>query len=142
MTEDITKTLLNLRSFRAYSKELTLSELEKVLNNLMAIVENRQEQEELEKAKLAERDEKLEAIKKQMENDGINLEDLLSTLSNKTTNKPKTKRAPRPAKYKYIDSTGEEKTWTGQGRTPKFLQEKIDAGHSLDDYLIWRCCLN
>ena len=32
--------------------------------------------------------------------------------------KVRKKREPRPAKYTYIDDAGEQKTWTGQGRTP------------------------
>lgn len=44
-------------------------------------------------------------------------------------------RAQRPPKYKYIVD-GEEKTWTGQGRTPKPIQERLDQGDSLEDFLI------
>lgn len=51
--------------------------------------------------------------------------------------KEKKPRKVRPAKYKYVDASGEEKTWTGQGRTPKAIQDKIDNhGATLDDFLI------
>lgn len=46
------------------------------------------------------------------------------------------KRAPRPAKYKYVDEDGQEKNWTGQGRTPAVIKAAIDNGKSLDDFLI------
>ena len=68
--------------------------------------------------------------------DGIDVEALISALSGETKTKAKSKRAPRPAKYKYIDTNGQEKTWTGQGRTPSAIQEQLDAGKSLDDFLI------
>ncbi len=49
----------------------------------------------------------------------------------------KAKRAARPAKYSYIDENGEEKTWTGQGRTPAVIKKAMDEqGKQLDDFLI------
>jgi DNA-binding protein H-NS len=62
--------------------------------------------------------------------DGIDPEELLSSLAKA----PKAKRAVRPAKYKFIDESGEEKTWTGQGRTPSALKKALDDGKSLEDF--------
>ncbi len=68
--------------------------------------------------------------------DGIAIEDLIAAMSgNDNKVKTKKKREPRPAKYKY-ELDGEEKTWTGQGRTPSAIQEQLDAGRSLEDFLI------
>jgi len=47
----------------------------------------------------------------------------------------KSKRAPRPAKYKYQED-GQEKTWTGQGRMPKAIAEQVALGKDLNDFLI------
>ncbi|HDL6251585.1 TPA: H-NS histone family protein, partial [Mannheimia haemolytica] len=44
--------------------------------------------------------------------------------------------SPRPAKYKFVDANGNEKTWTGQGRTPKALQDALDSGKKLEDFAI------
>ncbi|TOI74192.1 transcriptional regulator, partial [Vibrio parahaemolyticus] len=79
---------------------------------------------------------KLAEIAEKIAQDGIDVEALISALSGETKTKAKSKRAPRPAKYKYIDTNGQEKTWTGQGRTPSAIQEQLDAGKSLDDFLI------
>lgn len=46
------------------------------------------------------------------------------------------KRQPRPAKYRFTDHTGAEKTWTGQGRMPKPLAKAVAEGKSLDSFLI------
>jgi DNA-binding protein H-NS homolog len=46
------------------------------------------------------------------------------------------KREPRPAKYKYTDETGQERTWTGQGRTPRVIQKALDKGASLASFEI------
>jgi DNA-binding protein H-NS len=133
---DLTKTLLNIRSLRAFSRELTLEQLEEALQKLTVVVEERQEQEAEARAALAEKEQKLAEYAQQIAKDGIEIEDLIAALGGSSESKPKQKRAPRPAKYKYSDIDGSEKTWTGQGRTPKGIQQLLDQGQSLEDFLI------
>ncbi|HGS4881787.1 TPA: DNA-binding protein H-NS [Vibrio parahaemolyticus] len=133
---ELTKTLLNIRSLRAFSRELTLEQLEEALDKLTTVVEERREAEEAEREALAQQEAKLAEIAEKIAQDGIDVEALISALSGETKTKAKSKRAPRPAKYKYIDTNGQEKTWTGQGRTPSAIQEQLDTGKSLDDFLI------
>ncbi|EOA6546482.1 H-NS family nucleoid-associated regulatory protein [Vibrio vulnificus] len=127
---ELTKTLLNIRSLRAFSRELTLEQLEEALDKLTTVVAERQE------AEAEEQEAKLAAIAEQIAKDGIDVEALISALAGETKVKSKGKRAPRPAKYKYVDTNGEEKTWTGQGRTPSAIQAQLDAGKSLEDFEI------
>ncbi|MEI8632873.1 H-NS family nucleoid-associated regulatory protein [Vibrio sp. PP-XX7] len=129
---ELTKTLLNIRSLRAYARDLTLSQLEEALEKFTAVVEERRETEEHERAELEAQEAKLAAIAEQIAKDGIDVNALISALS--TEGKTKGKRAPRPAKYKYIDENGAEKTWTGQGRTPSVIQKALDDGRSLDEF--------
>ncbi|MCX9568937.1 H-NS family histone-like protein [Vibrio cholerae] len=131
---EITKTLLNIRSLRAYARELTIEQLEEALDKLTTVVQERKEAEEI--AARAEQEAKLAAIAEQIAKDGIDLEALISALSGETKTKAKGKRAPRPAKYKYIDTNGEEKTWTGQGRTPSVIQKALDEGKSLEEFAL------
>ncbi|ELP5728486.1 H-NS histone family protein [Vibrio vulnificus] len=133
---ELTKTLLNIRSLRAFSRELTLEQLEEALDKLTTVVTERQEAEAEERAAKAEQEAKLAAIAEQIAKDGIDLEALISALAGETKTKNKGKRAPRPAKYKYVDTNGEEKTWTGQGRTPSAIQAQLDSGKSLSDFEI------
>lgn len=133
---ELTKTLLNIRSLRAYSRELTLEQLEEALDKLSTVVAERQEAEAEERAAKAEQEARLAAIAEQIAKDGIDVDALISALSGETKSKGKSKRAPRPAKYKYVDVNGEEKTWTGQGRTPSAIQAQLDAGKSLEDFEI------
>ncbi len=135
---EITKTLLNIRSLRAYARELTIEQLEEALDKLTTVVQERKEAEaEAEEiAARAEQEAKLAAIAEQIAKDGIDLEALISALSGETKTKAKGKRAPRPAKYKYIDTNGEEKTWTGQGRTPSVIQKALDEGKSLEEFAL------
>ncbi len=129
---DVFNTLLNLRSLRATARELTLEELQEGLQKLQSVVAEREEAEAEERSKNKEREEKLKTYREMLAADGIDPEELMAMLSNA----PKSKRTPRPAKYKFtID--GEERTWTGQGRMPAPLKEAIEnEGKSLDDFLI------
>lgn len=133
---ELTKTLLNIRSLRAFARELTFEQLEEALDKLTTVVNERKEAEAAERAEAAEQEAKLAAIAEQIASDGIDVEALISALAGETKSKTKSKRAPRPAKYKYVDNSGQEKTWTGQGRTPSAIQEQLDAGKSLDAFLI------
>ncbi|MDR9831416.1 H-NS family nucleoid-associated regulatory protein [Vibrio sp. FNV 38] len=134
---ELTKTLLNIRSLRAYARELTLEQLEEALEKLTLVADERRDAAEAEQAEQAEQEAKLAAIAEQISKDGIDVDALISALSGETGKaKPKAKRAPRPAKYKYVDTNGEEKTWTGQGRTPSVIQTALDAGKSLEEFTI------
>jgi len=120
------------RRLQGAVKELSIEELEQVQEKLIGIIEKRKEkaleQEKQEKEKL----EKLAAIKKQMEEAGLNLEDLQSL--NIETNKKTGKK--RPVKYKLVDQNGEEHLWTGIGRMPRVYKDALDSGKSLNDYAI------
>ncbi|HHE3435964.1 TPA: H-NS family nucleoid-associated regulatory protein, partial [Salmonella enterica] len=116
-------------------RELPLEVLEEILEKLNVIVDERRQEESSKAAELQARQEKLDALRKLMEEDGINPEELLGSFQAKSTATKKS-REPRPAKYSFTDENGETKTWTGQGRTPKALAEQIAAGKSLDDFLI------
>ncbi|WP_305812730.1 H-NS family histone-like protein [Photobacterium leiognathi] len=128
MTQETMKILLNLRSLRVACRDYDLEELKDALNKLTQVVEERIQEEEKLQAENREKEEKLAAYRDMMLSDGIDIDELLQSLA---STPKKSKRTPRPAKYKYVDETGKEKTWTGQGRTPKFL-----VGKDLNDFLI------
>lgn len=129
---DAMKALLNLRSLRALSREYTLEQLEEALDKLTTVVNERSDADAEEQAKENERNEKLAQYREMLLADGIDPEELLASLAKA----PKTKRASRPAKYKFIDENGDEKTWTGQGRTPSALKKALDDGQALDEFEI------
>ncbi|MFO6425014.1 H-NS family nucleoid-associated regulatory protein [Motilimonas sp. KMU-193] len=128
---DIIKALLNARSLKAASKELTLEQLEESLAKFTKIVEERKAEEEAVRAANEEKLRKLEEYKEMLKADGIDPAELLGSVVTETK-----KREPRPAKYQYYDEQGELRQWTGQGRKPKPIQKALDEGKSLDDFLI------
>jgi len=129
---DLTKLLSNLRSLRAAAKEMSLEELEEALSKFSGIVAERRDEEEAMQREQEEKKRKIRDFVEQMKTDGIDFDELLSEIQDEPV---KGKRRPRPPKYEWYEE-GERKTWTGQGRKPSFLQDAIDAGQSLDDFLI------
>ena len=123
------QNLNNIRTLRALARELSMDVLEEVLEKFRIVTEEkRSEQAELERQR-AEQQDKINALLELMKADGISPSDLLGS-------EPTKKRKARAAKYRFIDANGEEKTWTGQGRTPKPIATALANGKSLDDFLI------
>lgn len=132
---ELAKGLTNLRSLRAAVRELTLEQAESALEKLQTAVEEKRANEaELIKAE-TERKERLAKYKELMEKEGITPEELQEIFGTAATS-ARPKRPPRPAKYAFIDENGERKTWTGQGRTPRPIQNALNSGKSLSDFEI------
>ncbi|MEI7352473.1 H-NS family nucleoid-associated regulatory protein, partial [Pectobacterium parmentieri] len=128
------KVLNNIRTLRAQAREIDLVTLEEMLEKLTVIVEDRREEEASAQQQNAERQAKIEALRAQLLEDGIDPSELLGSAS--TAKSTKSKREPRPAKYKYVDENGNEKLWTGQGRTPKAIAAAIESGKKLEEFKI------
>lgn len=130
---DAFKILNNIRILRSQARTTPLNELEEALEKFMTVVNERREEVEAEEAQNREKEEKLAKYRELLQAEGIDLTELLGV---QETGNKRTKRAPRPAKYSYTDENGEVKSWTGQGRTPAAIKKALDAGKSLDDFLI------
>jgi DNA-binding protein H-NS len=131
---DALKALNNLRTLRAQARDIEVAVLNEMLEKFAVVVAERREEAAAENAAQREKDEKLALYKEMLLNDGIDISELAQLKQTETN--PKAKRAPRPAKYKFIDEDGNEKFWTGQGRTPSPIKSALDAGGSMDDFLI------
>lgn len=131
---DALKALNNLRTLRAEARNIEVAVLNEMLEKFAVVVAERREEMAAESAAQREKEEKLALYKEMLRKDGITINELAQLNQGET--KSKAKRAPRPAKYKFTDEQGNEKFWTGQGRTPSPIKSAIDAGGSLDDFLI------
>jgi DNA-binding protein H-NS len=127
------KVLLNVRSLRAALRELSLEQLQEAHEKIELIYLERLELAEKEQAAQAEHQQKLAEFQAMLAQAGIDPTELVG--SDPAATAAKAKRAPRPPKYRYVEN-GVEKTWTGQGRTPKFLAEQLEQGRQLDEFLI------
>lgn len=128
------KNLNNIRSLRVMARELSVEVLDDMLEKLRVVTKERRDEEELLQRQRAEQQETINTLLAMMRADGIDPEELLSMSA--ATSRSVKKRQPRPAKYRFTDTNGETKTWTGQGRTPKPIAQALAAGKSLDDFLI------
>lgn len=118
---DALKALNNLRTLRVQAREIELDVLNEMLEKFSVVVAERREEVNAEQAAQKEKAEKLALYKEMLMKDGIDISDLADLAQ--IESKPKAKRAPRPAKYKFTDETGETKFWTGQGRTPSPIKK-------------------
>ena len=128
--QEFIDTLTRYRQAKVLLKNQTVEELELITTNLSKILDEKKEQEATLLEEQQEKNEKLAAYKEMLAADGIDINELFDLVTNTPTTK-KAPRTPRPAKYAYTDEDGQSKTWTGQGRTPKFLVDK-----NLEDFLI------
>lgn len=121
------------RRLQGAVKELSIQELESVQDKLGNIIEKRKqkalEQEQAEQEKQA----KIAAIQKQMEEAGVKVDDL--KVSSSDTPKKATGKK-RPVKYQLTDKDGKSHPWTGIGRMPKVFKEAIENGKKLEDFSI------
>ena len=128
--QELINMLTHYRQAKSLLKNQTVEELELITTNLSKILEEKKNQELTLLAEQKEKNDKLAVYKEMLAADGIDINDLVDLVTNTPTTK-KAPRLPRPAKYAYTDEDGQSKTWTGQGRTPKFLIDK-----NLENYLI------
>tara|TARA_R110001583_G_scaffold41238_4_gene131292 strand:+ start:758 stop:1159 length:402 start_codon:yes stop_codon:yes gene_type:complete len=130
---DILNVLTRKTSLRKACKELSASELEKLFENLSDLLNERKQEDEAMAAERAEKQTNIDAIKKQMADSGVDLNDLLAALEVSPAAKPK---GSVKAKYQIEDGQGGMLQWTGRGRTPKLFQAYFDQGGSKEDCLI------
>jgi DNA-binding protein H-NS len=130
------KVLLNIRSLRAACRELTLEQLEEGLEKLSAIVAERQQDKAADRQAREEHQRKINEYTEMLKAAGIDPAELVGTVANEPAKAAKKgKRAPRPAKYRYLDN-GVEKTWTGQGRMPSAIAKAVAEGKSIEEFAI------
>ena len=132
---DFLKILLNIRSLRAACRDLSLEQLEEGLQKLSEVVAERQQDESAERQAREEHQKKIAEYAEMLKAAGIDPAELVGTVATESTKASKGKRAPRPAKYRYLDN-GVEKTWTGQGRMPSAIAKAVAEGKSVEDFAI------
>ena len=126
---DFLAILTHGRKFKAAVIDLSHAELKLFQDKLNKLIDDREAQEAADLEMNAERNDQIDAIRKQMAELGLSTDDLDAVKA------PKKKRDPRPAKYK-IEVDGETVTWTGQGRMPTVFKKELDEGFDLSDFLI------
>ncbi len=128
---DFLRIITHSRRFKSAVKELDIQQLEDVKAKLEGIIAERHSEEEMERQEQEQRISKIQKYREMIAADGIDPGELQAAIQEKSS-----KRSPRKAKYEIWNEKGERITWTGQGRMPNFLKARIEAGESLDTFLI------
>ena len=129
------QNLNNIRTLRAMARDFSIDVLEEMLEKFRIVTEEKRNEQDEMQSQQAEQQQKINALLERMKADGISPEDLLGKDVLKGASQSQ-KRQVREAKYRFTDVNGEEKTWTGQGRTPKPIANALANGKTLDDFLI------
>lgn len=129
--EEFVQIIGHARRLKSATKSMSVEALLDAKAKMEKVIEDRIAESEAAKKKDAEKEQKIEKIREMMAADGIGPEDLFSEAPVK-----KGKRAPRPPKYQIKDENGKIVTWTGQGRMPNVFKAQVDAGKSIDAFLI------
>ena len=116
------------KSYLPVLDHYTTEQLQAVIDNATTLMRSREANE----SRLAQA---REAVKALMAEHGITADDIVSmtTKSDKKTG-GETRTIAKVA-IKYRNPANHQETWTGRGRTPTWLQAKIDAGQSRDAFL-------
>lgn len=129
--KQVTRYLCNMTLLRSYGKQTEMDTLETALKNLTTVFQERKDEEELAKMAQEEKEQRRLAMLEKLQAEGWTLDELLETANKQ----PKAKQKA-PNKYQYVDSQGQTRFWSGFGRTPTELQALLDAGQSLETFLI------
>ncbi len=100
-----------------------MDELEKIRNEIAKL------QKKAEEIEIANRQPVLEEVKSKIKLYGFTAKELGVSTKDKSADGKKVSTVA----IKYRDG---DNTWTGRGRPPKWMEEKIKAGESKDKYLV------
>ena len=119
----------NKAKARAAAKELTVTQLEKLIEGLSNALEKAKAEEESQAAEKAAKSARAEEIATLIANSGLTMEEvaLLSVPKAKKAGVAKGKTVE--PKYRLVVD-GETYEWTGRGRTPKVFQDYFNTGNS------------
>ena len=129
--EALDTMLANPRRRDSILRRLDLEQLKQLTVACQNIQQERIEEENQRLRQLEERRKKALEAFDLLQADGLEPEDLIAVRERLSVKGPG--KVPR---YMYKDEFEQERTWTGQGRTPKPIQDAINQGSKLEDFLI------
>lgn len=134
--DSVRKVLSNNRSVRAFVRECNYEWLIEVSEKLNSAIDERRADYEVELKQREQREKQRQDLIAMIQEAGFDLESLATpTDALPYKKKKKSSDVVRKPKYQYTEN-GEMKTWTGIGRSPKFIAEAIKAGRTLEEFLI------
>lgn len=129
--EALDTMLANPRRRDSILRRLDLEQLKLLTGACQNIQQERIEEENVRLRQLEERQKKAAEALALLKDDGLEPEDLIAVRERLAAKGP-----GKVARYIYKDEFDQARTWTGQGRTPKPIQDALNKGSKLEDFLI------
>ncbi|MBN2647239.1 MAG: H-NS histone family protein [Thiotrichales bacterium] len=133
--EEFIKIALHRKRLKAALKNISLTDLEKIISDLNEISAERAIEIAAQEAEIKQKQAKIEEMKALLSKEGLSLEDLMDSSSDDNGKNTASRSSVSP-KYRLIDEQGHEHLWTGRGRAPKAFQAYLNQGHSKESLLI------
>lgn len=132
--ELVSKVLTRKNSLKKHLKELDFKQFAKFKEDIDAIEQELKEEHEAAQIREEERHTKMEEIRLLIEKSGISSEEFVSFLPSSSSKAKKSN--VRKDLYLFVDSEGNEHTWSGRGLTPLvFKSAMAENGWSKEDLL-------
>ena len=124
MFEEIMHRLSSKTRIRSLFKDVHLEDLERIIERLQSITEEKRAAHEAEQAKNKEKEESIEQIRQMLEAKGLSLSDLGVS----EEDQPKKRRNVSKYTFEYVTKSGDTVQWYGSttGRLPKDFQAYLD----------------
>lgn len=136
MYKAVKKVLSNVRSIKAFVQKNDYDFILEAHEKLGSLLEERRKEHEAEKAELEEREKQRFELISLVEEAGFDISTLaIPVTAEQKKKKGKSSGTPLEPKYQFTEN-GETKFWAGVGRKPNPIKKAIEAGKSLDDFLI------
>lgn len=133
----VTAVLSNIRSLRAYAREVDFEFLRDAAEKIQAVLAEREDEYKEEQRRKQDELAKLEKVKKYIVELGLDPAVLISSTDGPITQKPAKKyRTVVPPKYRIQDSEGKTHEWSGRGKAPAVFKAAFETGKKKEDFLI------
>lgn len=126
--QDVYTYLSSGRNMNQFIKRCDYALLTDLQNKLEVHISEWEAQQEKEQEAIQLRNEKRSELLALIVSEGFSPEELITAAAIKT-------RSRRRMKYQYRDGDAIKK-WSGVGRVPRSIQERLNSGATLDDFLI------
>ncbi|MFA0011984.1 H-NS family nucleoid-associated regulatory protein [Vibrio lentus] len=131
--QDIIKKLSNKRQANVFFKDTELTQLTRIIETLQSVKEEKELNAQIEAEAEEKERQELELIRTQILEKGLNFDKLASLM--KPTKKPRKAQKSHNKKPQTCYIFGDNQHWNGKGETPQELQELLDEGFELSDFL-------
>ena len=124
MFEEIMHRLSSKTRMRGLFKDVHLEDLERVIERMQGLLEEKRASHEAEQAKNQQKAANIEAVRKMLEEKGLSLSDLGAS----EEAQPKKRRNVSKYTFEYVTKAGDTVQWYGSttGRLPKDFQAYLD----------------